>query len=313
MPWIGRKLIYRPTGEGGWMRSHAQVPTVLVKADRFRVYIAARPERTLSLPTYVDLDLGDPTRVLYVHPEPLLEPGKPGTFDEFGVMPSCVVEQDGLVYLYTTGWMRGITVPYLNAVGLAVSRDGGHSFERLFEGPVVDRTAEEPYSAMSPYVLRRRGVWHMWYSSGTGWFDAGGKLEPIYLIKYARSRDGLRWQRPNLTCIPGKTPDEANTRPAVLFERGRYHMWFSYRGSRDFRGGAGSYRIGYAHSANGTEWVRDDDRAGIAPAPAGWDSEMVCYPQIVDSPQGRLMFYNGNEFGAGGFGYAVWTDGEGAP
>lgn len=306
MVWTDKKFIFGPSGQAGWMNSHAQVPTVLIKDGVLRVYITVRPEQTTSLVTFVDLDINNPARVLYVHEEPILPLGKPGAFDEFGVMPSCVVEADGKVFLYTTGWSRGITVPYLNAIGLAVSEDGGRTFRRAFDGPVVDRTAEEPYSAMSPYILRRDGVWHMWYSSGVDWVKPAGKYEPIYLIKYARSSDGVRWERPNVTCIPGKTPGEANTRPCVLWEDGRFHMWFSYRGSEEFRGGAGSYRIGYAHSLDGLSWTRDDDKAGIAPSPDGWDSEMAAYPQIIDTPAGRLMFYNGNAFGAGGFGYAVW-------
>ncbi len=290
------------------MHSHAQVPTVLVKEDRYRVYIATRPKQTLSLTTYVDVALDDPTRVLRVHDQPLLQPGKPGTFDEFGVMPSSVIAVGDLVYLYTTGWMRGHTVPYLNAVGLAVSRDGGHSFERMFEGPVVDRTAREPFSAMSPFVMRQGAAWHMWYSSGTGWFQGPEKVEPVYLIKYASSDDGIAWRQPNITCIPGKTPEEANTRPAVVFDRGAYHMWFSYRGSRDFRGGAGSYRIGYARSTDAKAWTRDDSKAGIEAAATGWDSGSVAYPYVVEGPKGRVMFYNGTDFGRGGFGVATWTE-----
>jgi hypothetical protein len=33
---------------------------------------------------------------------------------------------------------------------------------------------------------------------------------------------------------------------------------------------------------------------------------MVTYPQVVDTPSGRLMFYNGNDFGRFGFGCARW-------
>jgi predicted GH43/DUF377 family glycosyl hydrolase len=307
--WRRLGLIFGPSGQGGWMMSHAQVPTVLVKADRLRVYITVRPQQTTSLTTFVDLDITDPRRVLYVHEEPILPLGKPGTFDEFGVMPSCVVEVDGLVHLYTTGWSRGQTVPYLNAVGLAVSEDGGKTFRRPYDGPVVDRTAQEPYSAMSPYILRRDGLWHMWYSSGVDWVRPAGKYEPIYLIKYAHSTDGIAWERPNLLCIPGKSPGEANTRPSVLWEDGLFRMWFCYRGSEAFRGGGGSYRIGYAESADGKLWRRDDQQAVLDPASAGWDSDTVAYPQVVDTPSGRLMFYNGNGFGTDGFGCAVWANG----
>jgi predicted GH43/DUF377 family glycosyl hydrolase len=225
-------------------------------------------------------------------------------------MPSCVLEHDGKVYLYTTGWTRGMTVPYLNAVGLLISEDGGTTFERYSDGPIVSPTPHEPYSAMSPYVLREGDRWHMWYSSGTDWFCMNGKYEPQYMIKYAWSDDGLSWVQTNQLCVPPKDPMEANTRPTVVFRDGAYHMWFCYRGSEDFRGGGGSYRIGYARSKNGTDWVRDDDHAGIAPSAEGWDSTMVAYPQVIDTPKGLTMFYNGNGFGTSGIGYALWQDDE---
>lgn len=308
MPWIDKTFVWAPAGQAGWMNSHGQVPTALVKDDRVRVYVTVRPKQTVSLMTFVDLDIRDLTKVLYVHEEPLLPLGKPGTFDEFGIMPAAVVRVGEQVWMYTTGWIRGHTVPYLNAIGLAVSDDGGRTFHRPYEGPVLGRTKDEPYSTMSPTILQRDGRWHMWYSSGVDWVEVNGKYEPIYLIKYAHSVDGIDWERPNILCVPPATPREANTRPCVIHSDGLYHMWFSYRHSEDFRGGTGSYRIGYSSSPDGVTWTRDDSRAGIAPSAEGWDSEMVCYPNVVDLPDGRrIMFYNGNDFGSGGFGYAVWA------
>jgi hypothetical protein len=35
---------------------------------------------------------------------------------------------------------------------------------------------------------------------------------------------------------------------------------------------------------------------------------MIAYPHVVDTGYGRYLFYNGNGFGAAGFGYAVWRD-----
>jgi hypothetical protein len=35
---------------------------------------------------------------------------------------------------------------------------------------------------------------------------------------------------------------------------------------------------------------------------------MVAYPAVVEAGGRTLMFYNGNGFGAGGFGYAVLED-----
>jgi predicted GH43/DUF377 family glycosyl hydrolase len=307
MAWVKKGLVYGPSGEADWMRSHAQIPTALARGDTIRLYITVRPEQKISMTTFVDVDMKDPSRVLYVHKKPILPLGGQGTFDEFGVMPSAALEVNGDIWLYTIGWTRGHTVPYLNAIGLAISKDGGTTFERPFIGPVLDRTPYEPYSTMSPSILRQGDQWHMWYGSGVDWITVNGKCEPIYVIKYAHSSDGLLWHRPNICCVPGQTPGEASTRPAVIYDNGLFHMWFSYRGSQDFRGGKGSYRMGYASSKDGKSWRRGDDDAGIAPGDAGaWDSDMMAYPNIIDTPYGRYMFYNGNRFGAEGFGYAVW-------
>ena len=89
----------------------------------------------------------------------------------------------------------------------------------------------------------------------------------------------------------------AISRPSVLRDADRWRMWYSYRGER--------YRIGYAESADGRSWRRCDAEAGIEVSPSGWDSEMIEYPQVFDHEGGRYMAYNGNGYGASGFGLAV--------
>jgi len=310
MPWIKKGFIYGPDREAPWMNSHAQIPTGLLLDDRIRIYITVRPDQKTSLTTFIDVDIANPAKVLYVHKQPILPLGKPGAIDEFGVMPSAALRVGKDIWLYTIGWQRGLTVPYLNAIGLAISHDDGETFDRAFEGgPVLDRTPLEPYSTMSPCVLRRGDIWHMWYGSGVDWIEMRGKYEPIYYIKYASSRDGLKWERPGTCCIPAHTVDEASTRPAVVYKNGMYHMWFSFRGSDDFRGGKDSYRLGYASSTDGKRWERNDANVGIALGAGGeWDSNMMAYPNILETPSGRYLFYNGNDFGKNGFGYAIWDD-----
>ena len=310
MKWIKQAKVFEPRGDFGWMNSHAQGPTVLVREGFLRVYFASRPKPGLSLPTFVDLDIDDPKKVLRLNPTPLLEPGAPGSFDEFGVQPVEVVEQGGEVWLYYTGWERGTTFTYRLSVGLAVSRDGGETFARAYQGPVLDRTKDEPFLTTSPSIIREGGLWHAWYGSGIGYHESGGKYEPRYVIKYATSENGVDWRRPNLTCIEPKFDLESNTRPTVHRIGGTYHMWFCYRGAGDYRGGTGSYRIGYASSADLLSWTRDDDRAGIALSEDGWDSSTITYPYVKLVKDRYLMFYNGNGFGATGFGYATaaWGD-----
>lgn len=310
MRWRKHGLAFRPEGQYGWMNTHAQVPTALVLPDRLRIYFASRPRRDLSLPTFVDLDRNDPHRILGLNASPILELGRPGTFDADGVMPSCVIGDGERVLMYYSGWSRlAGKAPYNNATGLAVSKDGGTTFTRCFEGPVLDRTPEEPWSATSPAVLKHEGIWHVWYSSGTDWIDVAGKLEHVYVLKHALSTDGIHWVRDNQPIFGVAGPDESQTRPTVAYFGDRWHMWFAFRGSVEFRGAGETYRIGYAWSADLTRWNRDDAAAGITVSEQGWDSQMICYPELAQVDGNMLLLYNGNGFGEGGFGYATLEDG----
>ncbi len=306
MNWRKEGLIFAPSGEFGWMNSHAQVPTVLVLPDRLRVFFATRPKPGLTLPAFVDLDRGDPHRVVAVLSEPVLQTGQPGTFDADGVMPSSLVRDGALVYMYYSGWSRlAGAAPYNNATGLAVSRDDGVTFTRVYEGPILDRAPEEPWSATSPAVLRTPRDWRMWYSSGTAWICVDDKLEHVYVLKSAVSNDGKHWTRDHRAILPALVEHEAQTRPTLIKLGTDWHMWFSFRGSAGFRTAGETYRIGYARSRNLDDWERDDARAGISVSSEGWDALMLCYPDVVEVDGRVLMFYNGNGFGETGFGFAV--------
>jgi hypothetical protein len=62
--------------------------------------------------------------------------------------------------------------------------------------------------------------------------------------------------------------------------------------------------LGYAYSDDLIHWTRDDDHAGITLSKEGWDSEMMCYPNIFESENNIYLLYNGNNFGKNGFGLA---------
>ncbi len=302
--WARRGRIFCPSGEFGWMNSHAQVPTVLVKPDRFRVYFATRPERGLSMTTFVDLDRADPFRILYLHDRPILELGRPGTFDEHGIMPSAVVEVGDEIRLYYSGWSQCVGVPYTNSTGLAISRDGGATFERFSEGPILARNWVDPFSATSPAVIEDSGEWHMFYCSGTDWLDVDGKKEHVYDIKHARSADGHTWLPEPEPAIPQSRPDEALTRPSVLRSEGLWHMWYCTRGSHDFRDGTEAYRIEYAYSSDLKSWTRRTTALPPSGEADDWDSTMTAYPDTISADGGLYMFYNGDGFGRAGFGLA---------
>jgi hypothetical protein len=305
--WQRHGRIFDPALYPDKVCSHAQVPTVLDCGDQLRIYYADRTPANKSFMCYIDVDAEDPSHIIDLHSDALLSLGAPGTFDDDGAMPACAVRVDGRVFLYYSGWNRGVTVPYRNSIGIAVSEDDGRNFRRMYEGPVMDRTAEEPYIAVTPSIVRGADSWRMWYISGLRWVPIAENLEPVYVIKYAESLDGIRWVRPNHQCLPQRHPFEAFSHPSVIQSNGVYHMWFCSRDSSDFRDGAGAYRIGYARSSNGLDWERDDEFGGLGVSDEGWDSTMTAYPYVVVGRNGKVrMFYNGNSFGRSGIGYAEW-------
>lgn len=308
MRWKKKGLIFTAEGQHEWMAHHACVPVAdKVDDDILRIYFAPRDRSGRSYAAYIEVEADNPANVLYVHDRPLMSPGRLGTFDDSGVMPSSVVNRGGRKYLYYIGWNQGVTVPYRNSVGLAVSDDGGRSFARMFEGPIVDRTMSEPYFCASPFAIYDEddGKWKLWYASATGWTVVHDHPEPLYRINYAESDDGIHWARDNIVCLDYSFEGEANARPTIIKEEGRFRMWYCFRGSTDYRTDKNqSYRLGYAESPDGRTWRRMDDRIGIERSETGWDSLMMEYPFVYEHKGRKFMLYNGNGFGETGFGYA---------
>jgi hypothetical protein len=310
MKWEKRGVIFRADGQYDWMAHHACVPIPdIVRDGVLRIYFGPRDKQGRTTVTFIEVEADNPGNVLYVHDRPVLGLGKLGTFDDSGAMPSSLVNHEGMKYLFYIGWNQTVTVPYRNALGLAVSEDGGLTFQRVFDGPIIDRTAQEPFFVASPFATLDEGVWKLWYASGTGWEVVRGYPEPRYQIKYAESEDGRTWRRDNLTCIDYKMEGEANARPCVIREGDLYRMWYCYRGSIDYRTDpAQSYRLGYAESVDGKHWQRLDELVGIERSADGWDSVMMEYPHVYEHKGQKYMLYNGNGFGESGIGYAVLTE-----
>ena len=77
-------------------------------------------------------------------------------------------------------------------------------------------------------------------------------------------------------------------------------MWYCHRGSLDYRGGKDSYQIGYAESKDGIVWKRLDDNFKMPISEE--NSTMSCYHDVLKRDGGKIMFFNGNDFGKTGIG-----------
>jgi hypothetical protein len=296
--WKKLGLVYRPGADFPWRLSHAATPTVEVLADtHIRVYFTSRDAANRSHVSSLEMDVRRLGLIHSLSTEPLVAPGTAGAFDDSGTAMGCLIVDRSARWLYYLGWnISDRSVPWRNSIGLAIAQDDGQRFEKVGVDPVLGRGAGDPHSLSYPWILREGARWRMWYGSNLEW---GATEETMrHVIKYAESRDGLTWDRPDHVAIPlGEPAEFAVARPCVVADDGRYRMWYSRR--------APEYRIGYAESADGRAWTRRDDLAGIEPSGESWESRTVEYACVFDAGGERYMVYNGNDYGRDGFGLAV--------
>lgn len=297
-----------------WLKEFAQAPSVFIFDDFVRVYFSCRPlpdknGQYISYSAYVDLKRDNLFEIINVAQNPILELGELGTFDEFGTYPTSVIRNGKEMWAYYAGWTRCESVPFNVAIGLAISHDNGVTFKKIGPGPVLSYSVNEPFVISGPKIRKFNDIWYLWYIAGTKWVLVDGKPEPVYKIRMATSDDGVHWIKIDRDLIDTKVEEnEAQASPDVFFHEGKYHMFFCYRYSANFRGKEKGYRIGYASSVDLTHWVRDDAQAGIEVSQEGWDSEMLSYPHVFELDNSVYMFYLGNQVGRFGFGLAKLED-----
>ena len=91
-----------------WATTHAALPHAHVLPDgTVRLFFSSRDERVRSHIGAADLDLSGREPQVRLLPEPLLDPGPRGAFDDSGVTTSCLVVDGDRQLLYYTGWSLG--------------------------------------------------------------------------------------------------------------------------------------------------------------------------------------------------------------
>lgn len=309
---IWKKLgrVFKVDNNYDWMHSHTTPIAAILLENSIRIFFCTRSKidkngNFISYTSYLDLDKQDPTRVLFIYEKPILELGTYGSFDEFGVMVTDVEKVKDRIYLYYAGWQRlgGGTAAYQVMLGLAISTDNGVTFKKESKGPIIGIDYYDPISIGNVAVLKDVTNWKLYYTSLTEWFITGKKPTYEYVIKYAESEDGIFWKKEGKVVV-GMQAGSGVATPTVMKLENEYHMWFGYRKAYDQNKVIGGYKIGYAYSDNGIDWIREDKFSGIETSLTGWDSEMVCYPSVIKSGSKIYMFYCGNGFGLEGFGVA---------
>lgn len=289
----------------------AKSPQALVFDDFVRIYFCSQVKgadgKYLSHPQFVDFDKSF-KKIIDSSKSAVVPLGNLGEFDEHGIFPINVLRHDKMVYGFTSGWSRRVSVSIDMSIGLVMSHDQGRTFEKYGHGgPVMTSAINEPCLVGDPFVLFANGMFHMWYIFGDKWVQPkpGDQAERFYRIAYASSKDGIEWNRDSKYIVSTFDENECQALPTVFKKNGKFHMIFCHRNAFGFRTDKRhAYRLGYAYSEDMKTWTRADAQLGIELGSEGWDSEMMCYPNVFEMDEDIYLLYNGNEFGRHGFGVA---------
>jgi hypothetical protein len=302
VPFAWHKLgrVFTPSGTEF---SHGATPcAVHFKDDTFVVAVTRRDEKQRSHIFLSYAQVADGRFTMQGEPKLALRYGEPGHFDCDGAVSVCFVKHGGKIYLYYVGWQNLPEGRWIVDTGRAILDPGALELTREFAGPVLGRDKDNPLFAAATAFEVSDGKWRTWYNSGIRWEKAPSGWKHHYGIHYAESDDGIAWRSYPGMCLPFADEYEyAFGRPTVYREGDLLFMWYAHRATREIS----TYRIGFASSRDGRQWSRDDALAGIDVSPEGWDSEMICYPYVIEHRGTFYMLYNGNGYGKTGFGVAV--------
>ena len=215
---------------------------------------------------------------------PVLDVGPSGSWDSAHVTEPWVIKDGDVYKMWYSGTDQSTNLQ--KKIGYAVSPDGinwtKHPDIVMDLGPSGSWDA---YSLSGHPVVKIDGQYHMWYV-GEDYY--GGTT----LTGHAVSSDGIAWTKDvdplsTLLPVPGTWYEEGPRAGTVIYDGAAYKMWFS--GYQD-----GETRIGYAQSADGIDWVMEEDPVlDIGPS-GSWDSHYVIYPMVIQDGPGYKMFYTGD-------------------
>jgi len=306
MKWEKRGIIFDAEEHGF---DYAKSPQAVVFDNYIRIYFSTcikDKAKLISEVAFVDFDK-ELKKIIRVSKDTVVPKGQLGCFDEHGIFPFNPIRVNNQIYGYTSGWSRRVSVSVDTGIGLVISDDNGETFKRVGNGPILTASLMEPFLVIDANVKYIESKFHMWYIYGVDWkvFEEEKEPDRVYKIGHAVSDDGIHWIKEGRQIISDLYESEAQALPCVIEINNRYHMFFCYRMPSNFRNNSKrSYRIGYAYSDDLVEWIRNDEEVGIDVSNTGWDSEMICYPNVFEVNGMIYMLYNGNKFGKYGFGLA---------
>ena len=278
--WQDKRIIFN--------KRKAQLPVAEYKNNGFTIYYTSRNELNQNIGYRAKF-----TKTFeLIEDKLILEPGKPGSYDTAGVMPTAVWGNR----LYYIGWTLRKDVPYYNYTCAADKQDG--KYVKL--GPVLHADTHGDGYTGTLCILTTHATKFGYFLNCIDWLpDENNNLQPSYNIGLSITRDGLHFDKMNSPAIELEGQEAGISAATVIEHNKTYHMWFSVRHAKEFRTNPDkAYKIKHATSKDGWNWTRDN-KFGIIPE-CKYESIMCAYPSVLKIDDKLYMFYNGDGFGETG-------------
>lgn len=269
----------------------------LLNNDRLRLYLTLCDSENRGRLGYVDVNPDNPSEIIDYSKEPLLDIGRTGYFDENGVVSTAILEDSGKIYIYYCGYQKQVNYPYSVLAGVAISEDGGYSFSKMKETPLLERTDGEMFLRTGVGIYKFGDIYRLYYASGNDWISVKNKLVPKYSFKYIDSNSPISFDGKSNALFPLENEEFGMTSPQIFACEGGYDMIYSLRTTD-------GYGMGYAFSQDGINFIRNDKVMSFKRPVGAFDSEMVCYGKCYKHGERTYLFYSGNHYGMDGIGWA---------
>lgn len=263
-----------PSVPGTWMESQTANPDLLLRGDSCLLYFRGQQggHDRIGLATVPRRDF-DGVR-WSVEPEPVIDVGEPGSWDETHALDPAAIEVGGTVFLYYSA----VSPRCPRSVCLAVSRDGRH-FEKHEGNPVVIGGA--------PEIVHDGKLFHLFF-----WRE---RTEGGFQIHRAVSEDGRRFREPSAEPAlaagpPGCWDSRTVETPRIFFEHGMYYLLY---------GGSDRYddypaHAGLAVSRDLERWTKYDGNPIFSRGDAGsWDEGAIWFTTVERIGGRYWMWYEG--------------------
>lgn len=299
--WEKKGMLFDSNVTPKWAKTSMLTPTPFLLNEKIiRIYGSFRDEKGIGRIGYIDVEKDNPKNILKISEHIVLDIGRDGCFDDNGIILGDIIMKDERLYMYYIGFQLVNKAKFLAFTGLAFSDDGGETFERIKDAPVLDRDVNANMINAVHSSLKDEEGYKIYHAKGDGWEIINGIPYPQYNIWVSTSKDGIQIEKDSKLCIDNKGLEYRIGRPSVYRVANKYLMFYT-KGSKTGK----DYYPGIALSNNGVDWYRQDELFGIKLSENGWDSEHIAYPRLLKVESKKYyVFYNGNNMGSQGTGYA---------